>query len=105
MELNKFTKMMDTHNVAYINYTSTTGKRSFVVGTLDFDTPHIKKIEAANTEKFGSPRPKAKEGEVLIFSYSKDKFRCLPVDSIISVNSLAQELRKATPCSRKRSKA
>lgn len=103
MDLKKFNKLMDTHGVAYITYTSdyvadkkTAPKNTFVVGTLEFDDKHIARVEAENIKVHGSPRPEVGEGEVLIFSYSKDKFRTLKLDSIKFVTSLSAEMKKAS---------
>lgn len=98
MQLEMFNELMDKFGVACITYTalgSDNRKFTFVYGTTDFSDKHIKDIEWKNIEIFGSPRPEVNEGEVLIFSYSKNRFRKLPLKSIKRVTSLAEELNKA----------
>lgn len=94
---------MEKHGVAYITYAPETPisgrKTTFVVGTTEFEDKHIARVEAQNTALYGSPRPEVAEGEVLIFSYSKDKFRTLPLESIKHVTSLNAELKKASSVS------
>lgn len=103
MEASKFNDLMAKHGVAYITYAPQNPvngrKTTFVVGTTEFDDKHIARVEAQNTKTFGSPRPDVAEGEVLIFSYSKDKFRTIKLDTVKRVTGLNVELRKATSVS------
>jgi hypothetical protein len=101
MEASKFNDLMQKYGVAFITYAPETPingrKTTFVVGTTDFDDKHIARIEADNTRKYGEPRPEVAEGEVLIFSYSKDKFRTINLDSIKRVTSMNVEINKNVP--------
>jgi len=104
MDANKLEDLMTKYGVSFITYTPETvinGRKStFVVGTTDFNDKHIARIEAKNKATYGSPRPEVGEGEVLIFSYSKDKFRTLSLESIKQVTSLNAELKKSARVSR-----
>lgn len=103
MEATKFNDLMAKHGVAYITYAPQNPvngrKTTFVVGTTEFDDKHIARVEAQNVADYGSPRPEVAEGEVLIFSYSKNKFRTINLDSIKRVTSMNAELKKATSVS------
>lgn len=93
---------MNTYGVACITYSVDPSqavrkgaKTTFVYATTDFNDKHIASIEAANLINHGVARPEVAEDEVLIFSYSKDKFRVLKLSSIKHVTSLAAEMKKA----------
>jgi hypothetical protein len=96
MELTKFQDLMDTYNVAFIYYKTLEGKTTFVVGTTDFDDPYIQGKKQENITKFGSPYPPVDSNQVLIFSYSKDKFRVLNLRSIINIASMESVLNVPT---------
>lgn len=96
MELNKFNQLMAQFGVAYIYYTQKPGvkQQSYVVATTDFSDKYIQQKMKENEVEFGTALPEAKPDEVVVFSYSKDKFRKLPLHSIKRVTSLESELRK-----------
>lgn len=101
-----FETAMAKLGVAYITHklspslqkeTGASRTTTFVVGTTDFDDPYIRKIEAENVKVYGSPRIEVEEDEVLIFSYSKNKFRKLKLDSVLKVTSLNEGLDRSKP--------
>lgn len=91
---------MNQYGVAYITYVpelplANGRKTTFVVGTTEFNDKHIQSVMDFNKRTYGFSTPEVKEGEVLIFSYSKDKFRTLKLSSIKTVTSLNAEMKKS----------
>lgn len=100
-----FEAAMSKFGVAYITHKLSpslqkdAGNRTttFVVGTTDFDDKYIKKIMEENTKTYGSPTIDVADDEVLIFSYSKNKFRKLKLSTITKVTSLNEALDFSRP--------
>lgn len=103
MDANKFNSLMASYGVAYVYYTQNRGtkQQSYVVGTTDFSDKYIQAKMKENEVLYGKPTPDLEPGEVLIFSYSKDKFRKLPLAAIKRVTALAVELKKVDNVSRR----
>lgn len=104
MEIKSILSLAETHGDFYLYYRKQRAKGvTYLVGTTNFVNKYI--IDKALTGKAGVPAgitaeqlcfeyPKelAKQGKVLVFSWTNDKFRILDAKDVSRVTPLSAEL-------------
>ncbi|AFB83883.1 hypothetical protein VPT02_117 [Vibrio phage VPT02] len=101
MKLNHILEQAEKHGDFYMYYRKNTGKgTTYLVGTSDFDNKYIQAKQA--TGKAGVTAHVSlellqaqanKQDNVLVFSWTNDKFRILSAKDVRRMSPLAAELR------------
>lgn len=101
MKLAHMQAQADKHGDFYLYYLKHTGKgTTYLVGTTDFDNKYIQERHADGKSGLPSSVPleklrstSASRGEMLVFSWTNDKFRSISAKEARRMSPLGAELR------------
>lgn len=96
MRKDRFEELADKFDTFYLTYkkTNTPGK-TYLVGTHNLDTPYIQDKLKAAPEHVRKLVDKPSDEQVVLFSYSTDRFRVLDYTQVVRLSMLSVEMNRS----------